>query len=58
MKKITKGSIPNPGRSARRALRLTVDTVRLLRPEALAQAMSGCDTTSFPTQIPQVSKIC
>lgn len=58
MKKITKGSITNPERNARRALRLTAETVRLLGPEALAQAMSGCDTTSFPTQVPQGSKGC
>lgn len=49
MKKRTPGSITNPERSGRRALRLTGETVRVLRPEALAQAMSGCDTGSFTT---------
>jgi uncharacterized protein with ACT and thioredoxin-like domain len=58
MKKIAKGSITNPERNARRVLRLTVETVRLLRPEALAEAMSGCDTTSYATQIPQATKGC
>jgi len=58
MKKITPGGITNPERSGRRVLRLTVETVRLLRPAALAQAMSGCNTTSFTTESPPVSKVC
>lgn len=52
MKKKAPVGIANPGQSRRRVLRLTVETVRLLRPEALAQAMSGCDTTSYTTQAP------
>lgn len=58
MKKITQRRIANQEWSARRGLRLTVETVRLLNPEALSQAMSGCDTTSFPTQAPALSKDC
>lgn len=58
MKKIAKGRITNPGRGVRQELRLTLETVRLLSPEALAQAMSGCDTGSTPTQVPGVSKAC
>jgi hypothetical protein len=58
MKKMTSSSITNSERNERRVLRLTVDTVRVLRPEALAQAMSGCVTTSWTTEIPQASKSC
>lgn len=58
MKKIAPGGITNPERSRRRVLRLTVETVRLLRSEALAEAMSGCNTTSFTTESPPVSKVC
>jgi hypothetical protein len=50
MKKIVQGLIANPGQGRRRELRLMVETVRLLSPEALAQAISGCDTGSNPTQ--------
>jgi hypothetical protein len=59
MKKKAPGSISNPERNARRVLRLTVETVRLLRPEVMAQVMSGCDTTSSNTeQFPGASKGC
>lgn len=58
MKKIAQGKITNLERNVRPVLRLTAETVRLLSPEALAQAMSGCDTTSFPTESPQLSKLC
>lgn len=50
MKKATPGGITNPERNMRRRLRLTHETVRLLQPEALARALSGCDTTSFATE--------
>jgi hypothetical protein len=50
MKKKVAGSISNPERNAPRVLRLTAETVRLLRPEAMAQVMSGCDTTSSNTE--------
>jgi hypothetical protein len=46
-------TITDPGRNERRVLRLTVETVRVLRSEALAQAMSGCETTSWTTVKPQ-----
>lgn len=49
MKKMSPRSITNPEQRRRRVLRLTLDTVRVLRPEALAQAMSGCNTTSWTT---------
>lgn len=52
MKKIAQRRIPNPERSVRRVLRLTMEQVRVLDPEALADVVSGCDTTSFPTQVP------
>jgi hypothetical protein len=58
MKKMAPGGITNPERSGRRTLRLTAETVRLLRPEALALAMSGCDSTSFTTERPQGSGGC
>jgi hypothetical protein len=58
MKKKAPGSISNPVRNARRVLRLTAETVRLLRPEAMAQVMSGCDTGSNTTEAPPVSKVC
>lgn len=58
MKKIAPGRIANSERGVRRELRLTLETVRLLSPEALVQAMSGCDTGSTPTEVPGVSKIC
>ncbi|HEX8114745.1 MAG TPA: hypothetical protein VF516_43745 [Kofleriaceae bacterium] len=58
MKKMIRSSITHPERNERRALRLTQETVRLLRPEALAQAMSGCDTTSWTTDAPVASKAC
>ncbi len=57
MKKMTRSHITHSERSERRVLRLTQETVRLLRPEALAQAMSGCDTTSWTTDKP-LSGIC
>lgn len=47
MKKMPPTAITNPEQRGRRVLRLTSDTVRVLRPEALAQAMSGCVTTSW-----------
>ncbi|HEX3481511.1 MAG TPA: hypothetical protein VHT91_41150 [Kofleriaceae bacterium] len=58
MKKIAQGMIPNPGRNVRRVLRLTMEQVRVLDPAALAEVLSGCDTTSFPTQIPRGTKGC
>jgi hypothetical protein len=58
MKKKAPGSISNPERNARRVLRLTAETVRVLRPEAMARVMSGCDTTSSNTEFPQASKGC
>ncbi len=57
MKKMTRSSITHPERVERRVLRLTQETVRLLRPEALAQAVSGCDTTSWTTDQP-LSGVC
>lgn len=56
MKKKAQGGITNPERDRRAVLRLTAETVRLLCPEALARAMSGCNTTSFTTESPGVSK--
>lgn len=47
MKKMPSISITNPKQRERRVLRLTPDTVRVLSPEALAQALSGCVTTSW-----------
>jgi uncharacterized protein with ACT and thioredoxin-like domain len=58
MKKIAQGPIANQERNRLRKLRLTVETVRLLGPEALAQAMSGCDSTTNPTQAPAKSAGC
>jgi uncharacterized protein with ACT and thioredoxin-like domain len=58
MKKIAQGTITNPERDRLRKLRLTVETVRLLSPEALAQAVSGCDSTTTPTQAPAKSAVC
>lgn len=58
MKKIFGLGITNQERKVRRGLRLTVETVRLLSPEALAQAMSGCDSTSNPTHAPAISEFC
>lgn len=58
MKKTTSSSITNSERHERRVLRLRVETVRLLRPEALAQAVSGCTSTSYTTEAPEVSKLC
>jgi hypothetical protein len=55
MKKMTSSRITNQEHNKRRVLRLAVETVRSLRSEALAQALSGCDTTSFSTQRPQGS---
>lgn len=49
MKKIAQGMVPNPERKMRRGLRLTMEQVRLLGPEALVQVVSGCDTTTNPT---------
>jgi len=58
MKKTAPGSISNPERNGRRVLRLTAETVRLLRPEAMGLVISGCDTTSSNTEVPPVSKRC
>jgi hypothetical protein len=58
MKKLAPGRISNSERNVRRVLRLTAETVRLLRPEALVQVIAGCDTTSNPTEVPQASKNC
>ena len=52
MKKIAQRRIPNQERNVRRVLRLRMEQVRLLDREALAEVASGCDTTSFPTQVP------
>ena len=58
MKKLTPSSITNPERNMRRRLRLTQETVRVLEPEALARALSGCDTTSYTSEHPQGSNVC
>ena len=58
MKKIAQRQITNPERDRLRRLRLTVETVRLLSAEALAQAVSGCDSTTTPTQAPAKSVGC
>ena len=59
MKKMPPRSITNPEQRGRRVLRLTLETVRVLRPEALAQAMSGCDTTSWTTgRTQQATGVC
>jgi hypothetical protein len=58
MKKIAQGQTANRERNRLRKLRLTVETVRLLSPEALAQAVSGCDSTTGPTQAPAKSVGC
>jgi len=58
MKKVTSVSITNPERKPRRRLQLAHETVRLLKPEALALALSGCDTTSYTSEVPQASKVC
>jgi len=58
MKKLAPGRISNSERNVRRVLRLTAETVRLLRPEALVQVVAGCDTTSNPTEVPKASKDC
>ena len=57
MKKIASGKDTKSGMGPRK-LQLTVETVRLLSPEALAQAMSGCDSTTTPTQAPAKSVGC
>ena len=49
MKKMPPRSITNPEQCERRVVRLTLDPVGVLRLEALAQAMSGCVTTSWTT---------
>lgn len=49
MKKRPLTTITKPERRGRRVLRLTPDTVRVLRPDALTQALSGCVTTSWLT---------
>jgi hypothetical protein len=51
--KRTPRRITDQERNERRVLRLTVETVRVLHSEALAQAMSGCETTSYTTDKPQ-----
>lgn len=58
MKKPVRITITNPERNARRVLRLTMETVRLLDPEALARAISGCNSTSNPTDAPMNTKGC
>lgn len=58
MKKMIRSNVTHPERSERRVLRLTAETVRMLHPEALARAVSGCDTTSWTTDAPQASKAC
>jgi hypothetical protein len=56
MKKKVPGSISNPERNERRALRLTAETIRVIDPEAMAGVISGCDTGSYTTEVPPVSK--
>jgi hypothetical protein len=58
MKKITRKMITDPEHLRRRELRLTAETVRRLSPEALAQAVSGCDTGSNVTQAPAKTVGC
>lgn len=50
MKKKAPGSISNPGRNARRPLRLTAETIRVIEPEAMTGVISGCDTGSYTTE--------
>ena len=56
MKKKAPGSISTPGRNARRALRLTAETIRVIDPEVMIGVISGNDTTSYTTEVPPVSK--
>lgn len=58
MKKKAPGSISNPGRNARRALRLTAETIRVIDPEAMAGVISGCDTGSYTTEAPAATRTC
>jgi hypothetical protein len=58
MKKMPPTGITNPGQRKRRVLRLTPDTVRVLQPEALAEAMSGCVTTSWTSDRTQGINLC
>lgn len=58
MKKIAQLRVTDPEQRRRRELRLTQETVRLLGPEALARAVSGCDTGSNPTQAPAATVHC
>ena len=57
MKRLAQRGITNLERNARRVLRLTQETVRVLGSDELSQAVSGCDTTSWTTERPQ-SGVC
>jgi uncharacterized protein with ACT and thioredoxin-like domain len=58
MKKLASGTISNPERHARRMLRLTTETVRLLGPVALVEVISGCNSTTSPDPVPGNSQKC
>ena len=57
MKRLPQRAITNPERVAKRVLRLSQETVRVLGSDDLSQAISGCDTTSWTTERPQ-SGVC
>jgi hypothetical protein len=56
MKKTTGRHITNQELPRQRGLRLAQETIRALSVRELAQAVSGCDTTSVTTEVPQASR--
>jgi len=50
LKNSTRRNIPYTEQNGKRVLRLSQDTVRMLRSDELSQAVSGCDTTSWSTE--------
>ncbi|HEX3760136.1 MAG TPA: hypothetical protein VHW23_15575 [Kofleriaceae bacterium] len=56
MKKTLPRRITNPERIVPRRLQLAQEKVRVLRPEALALALSGCDSTTWTSKQPDGSQ--
>jgi hypothetical protein len=56
MKKSTGRRITNQESPRQRGLRLAQETIRALTSGELANAVSGCDTTSVTTEAPGISR--
>jgi hypothetical protein len=58
MKKTTRHGMTGPDVKQKRALRLAQETVKTLSSGELTQAISGCNTTSWSSEVPPATKNC